>query len=151
VDNLTVRLRWYSPPSLIGLGGIAFFIVLGFFTHSALWLAVIAAVVWVWYKFGMKIEVTSTDVGLSTWPRRRPSAPREGIKAMRWYGQSFTFEDDDHRLLLKIGGLGWTGDQLLDVSEALGVPLYSYRTKHGLGTDASKGQLIQRASRGNFR
>lgn len=139
-----MRLRWYSGPSLFGLGVIAFLVVLGFFTHSAFGLAAFMAVVWAWSKFGMKIELTSTDVGLRQWPLRSSSAPREPIKAMHWYSQSFTFVDDDHRLLLKIGGLGWTGSQLLYLSQRLGVPLYNHRTKHELGTDASKGQLIQR-------
>lgn len=147
MDNLTMRLRWYSGPSLFGLCVIALFIVVGFFSHGLFAVAVLIAVLFVWMKFGMTIEATSTDVGLSTWLLRRRSAPREAVKAMHWYGESFTFVDDDQRILLKIGGLGWTRGQLLDLSEALGVPLYNHRTKRGLGGDAGKGQLMERATR----
>jgi hypothetical protein len=140
-----MRQRWYSLPSLFGLGAITFFVVLGFFTHTAFWLAVGITVVWVWYKLSLRIEVTSTDVVVRQWPFPKSSASREAIKVMHWFGRSVTFVDDDHRVLLKIGALGWAGGQLLDLSEALGVHLYNHRTQHGFGTDASKGQLMQRA------
>lgn len=146
MDDLTLRQRWYAGPSLVGLGAVALLIVVGFFNHGGFILAAIFAILWIWYKFGMKIEVTPTDVGFSQWLLRRPSAAREAIQAMHWYGSSVTFVDDDHRVLLKIGGLGWTGGQWLDVSEALGVHLYDHRTRGGLGRDASKGQLVQRST-----
>jgi len=146
VGNLTLRLRWYSGLSLYGLGALAFFVVLGFFAHSAFWGAALVAVLWVWYMFGMKIEVTSMDVGMSRWLLRRGSAPREAIRAMHWFGPSVTFVDADHRVLLKLSSLGWSGSQWLDVSEALGVHLYNHRTKRGFGTDAQQGQLMQRAT-----
>jgi hypothetical protein len=60
------------------------------------------------------VVVTSTDVGLRQWPLPCPSAPREAIKVVHWYSQNFTFLCDGQRVLLKIGGLGWTGGQLLD-------------------------------------
>jgi hypothetical protein len=146
VVDLTMRQRWYSGPSLFGLGVLALLVVVGFFAHGAFWLAVGFAVLWVWYKFGMRIEVTSTDLRFRQWLLPSQSAPKEAIKVMHWYSQNFTFVDDDQRVMLKIGGLGWTRGQLLDLSEALGVRLYSHRTKGGLGTDTSKGQLMQRAA-----
>jgi hypothetical protein len=147
VDTLTIRLHWYSGPSLFGLSVTALCIAAGFFSHGAFGVAAIFAVLFAWMKFGMKIEATPADVGLSTWLLRRKSATREAIKAMHWYGQSFTFVDEDHRVLLKIGGLGWSRGQLLDLSEALGVRLYNHRTKRGLGSDAWKGQLMRRATK----
>jgi hypothetical protein len=147
VGTVTVRARWYSIPSVLVLCATAFFVVAGFFSHGAFVLAAGFAVLWVWMLAGSKIEVTSTDAALSGWLVRRRSAPREAIKAMHWYGQSFTFVDDDHRVLLKIASLGWSRGQLLDVSEALGVRLYNHRTKHGLGGDAWTGQLMQRVTK----
>lgn len=51
---------------------------------------------------------------------------------MHWYGDTFTFVNDGQQVLLKVGSLGWTRGQLLDLSEALGVRLYNHRTKRGL-------------------
>lgn len=144
MGTVTMRLRWYSYPSLLVLCVTAFFVVLGFFTHGAFGLAVGGALLWVWMVLGMKVEVTPTDVSLNIWLRRRQSAPREEIKAMHWYGDSFRFVDGDQRVVLKVGGLGWAGGQLLELSEALGVGLYSHRTKHGLGSDVPEGLLMQR-------
>lgn len=146
MDNLTMRQRWYSFPNLFGWAIIVLFVVLGLFIHSAFWVVAFLFLVWVWYMFGMRIVVTPADVSLRQFLLPRRSAPREAIKVMHWFGRSFTFVDDDHRILLKIGGLGWNGSQLLDLSEALGVHLYNHRTQHGFGTDAQQGQLMQRAT-----
>lgn len=134
MGTVTMRLRWYSGPSLAVLCAIACCIVLGFFTHSSGSLGVLAILVaaWIVTKFGTKVEVTPTDVGLSMWLIRRKSAPRDAIYAMHWYGDAFTFVNDGQQVLLKVGSLGWTRGQLLDLSEALGVRLYNHRTKRGL-------------------
>ena len=147
MDRLTIRQLWYSWPSLVGLCGLASFIVLGFVVGpGAFGVAAIVALGWVISKFATKIEVTQRDVGLSTWLLRRKSAPRDAIYSVHRYGQAFTFVDEGGQALLMVRGLGWTRGQLLDVSEKLGVPLYTHRTKNGLGTDAQEGQLMQRAS-----
>jgi hypothetical protein len=146
VGNLTLRIRWYSGATLPGLPLIAGCIVWGFFSPGGFAVAAILAVGWVISKFATRIEVTSADVGLSTWLSRRKSAPREEVYAMHWYGRSFTFTAEDNRVLLSVPSFGWTRGQLLDMSEALGVHLYNHRTKRGLGSDAWKGQLMQRTS-----
>lgn len=142
--TLTMRMRWYAAPSLVPLLGFALCFVLGFFSHGAFGVAAIFVVGWVIGKFSTKIEVTSTDVGLSVWMFRRKFALRDQIAAMHWYGRSFTFVDDSQRVLLSIPSLGWTRGQLLDLSEALGVRLYSHRVGRGLGKDSGRGQLIRR-------
>jgi hypothetical protein len=144
VGTLTMRMRWYAAPSLVPLCGFALCSVLGFFSHGAFGVAAIFAVGWVIAKFSTKIEVTSTDVGLSIWLLRRKSAPRDEIAAVHWYGRSFTFVDDSQRVLLGIPSLGWTRSQLLELSETLGVRLYSHRTRGGLGKDSGRGRLIRR-------
>jgi hypothetical protein len=149
VDNLTIRLRWYSGPSLFGLGMMVFLAVLVFVGKAGRGLLGVEAILvigWVISMFATKVEVTPTDVRLSIWLLPRRSAPRDAIRAMHWYGRSFTFVDDDHRVLLKVASLGFTRGQLLDLSEALGVRLYNHRTKRGLGSDVWKGQLMQRAN-----
>lgn len=145
VGNLTIRLRWYSWPSLIGLGGMALFVGLGFVSPGMFGVAGILAVEWVISKYATKIEVTPTHVRLSIWLFRRESVRRDEIYAMHWYGRSFTFVNDAQRVLLSLRGPGWTRGPLLDLSESLGVRLYNHRTRRGLGQDAWDGQLVQRA------
>jgi hypothetical protein len=61
---------------------------------------------------------------------------------MHLFGQSVRFEDRDH-VLLKISTYSWIQRQWLDISVALGVPLYDHRTKLGWGQDARRGRLVQ--------
>ena len=147
MGTLTMRLRWYAWPSLLGLAAIAGVLVWGIFNRGVLGVGALLAVGWFYSKFAMKIEVTPADVGLTTWPvRRRQSASRDSIRAMRWYSRTLNFVDGDNRVLLKVGSLGWTGGQWLELSEALGVRLYNHRTKGGLGQDTLQGQVVQRTS-----
>lgn len=57
--------------------------------------------------FATKVEVTPTDVGLSIWLLPRRSAQWAAIRAVHWYGRSFTFVDDDHRVLVNLASLGF--------------------------------------------
>ena len=148
MDNLTMRPRWYSGPSVAVLCAIACCIVLGLLTRSPASLGVLAILVvaWVVTKFGTTIAVTPREVVLGMWLIRRQSAPRDQIQALHWYGDAFTFVSEGQQVLLKVGSLGWNRGQLLDLSEALGVRLYNHRTKRGLGKNAREGQLLRRAS-----
>jgi hypothetical protein len=123
VSELTMRPRWYSGPCLAPLCLLLACIVAGVFSHGAFFVAAILAVGWVIAQFSTRIEVTPGDVGLKIWLFRRKPAPRDEIKAMHWYEQQFRFVDEDQRALLGIPSFGWTRGQLLDLSEALGVPI----------------------------
>jgi hypothetical protein len=146
VDTLTIRLHWYSGPSVFGLSAIALCVVVGFFSPGVFAVAALLAVFWACGTFGLKIEVTSDEVRMTIWLIRRQAVPRAAIAAMHWYSGKFTLVDADDRVLLKASFPGLTRGQLLDLSEALGVRLYNHRTKRGLGNDSRQGQLMERAS-----
>jgi hypothetical protein len=146
VDTLTIRPRWYCWPCLFGLAMIALCIVLGFFNHGFFGVAPILIFLFVYAVAGTKIAVTPTELIVRVWPLYRSSRRRDEITAMHWYGQYFAFTAEDHRVLLKISSLGWKGSQLVELSEAPGVPLFSYRTKWGLGRDATIGRRLRPAS-----
>lgn len=146
MSDLTVRPRWYSGPNLLVLCAFAVCVVSGFFSRGAFGVALIMAVIWFLGKFGTKIEVTPAEVGFKTWLVRRRSAPRDAVQSMHWYERQFTFAAAD-QVLLGIPSFGWTRGQLLDLSEALGVPLYNHRTKRGFGRDAGVGQVMRRPAR----
>jgi hypothetical protein len=110
VDNLTLRIRWYSYPSWFGLGGVAFFVVLGFFVHGAFWLAVGLAVLWAWMKFGMKIEVTPTEVRFRQWPL-------PGATEGRWHGLGGVHLYN-HRTKHGFGGDAWNGQLMQRAAKA---------------------------------
>lgn len=144
MGDLTMRPRWYSGPCLVTLCPLIVCIVAGLFSHGAFGVAAIFAVGWVIAQFSTSIEVTPGEVSQKVWLFRPKSAPRDAIKAMHWYEQQFRFVDGDERALLGIPGFNWTRGQLLDLSSALGVPLYNHRTKRGFGRDAVAGRLVRR-------
>jgi hypothetical protein len=97
--------------------------------------------------FGTTIEVTPTDVGVRLWFFGRRAAPRKAIYAMHWFSASFTCVDLHNDVLLRVASFGWTGSQVVELSEALGVQLYSHRTKRGFGNDARIGQIAKKPAR----
>jgi hypothetical protein len=99
---------------------------------------------WLFAQFGAAIEVTDSVVVLRVWPFGRKTAQRDQIQAMHLFAYFVSFEDPRKTKLLKIATFGWTRRQWLDVSEALGVPLYGHRTKMGFGHDVRQGRLMQR-------
>jgi hypothetical protein len=150
VGNLTLRPKWYSAASWPALCGVVLFCVVapivknnGLFGVSG-----VLVVAWVISMYGTTIQVTPTDVGVRLWFLGRRAIQRDAIRAMHWYGGSFTFVHLHTEVLLQVQSFGWMGSQMLELSEALGVPLYNHRTKGGFGRDAMNGQLMQRATKG---
>jgi hypothetical protein len=132
-----------SWPALCGVAAccvIAFVIK----NHGLFGVAAVFVVAWVISMFGTAIEVTPRDVGVRLWFFGRRAAQRDAIYAMHWFSASFTCVDLHNDVLLRIASFGWTRSQVLDLSRALGVPLYSHRTKGGWGNDARIGQAMRR-------
>jgi hypothetical protein len=148
VRELSVHPPWYSRSSLFALcvivGGIALASVT---TWALLWSVGFIAVVLAAWIFGTSVDVTETAVGYRSLPRIKKSASRDQLTAMHLISMYVTFEGD-HRELLKIPTMGWTPRQWLEISAALGVPLYDHRTRMGLGDDAKHGLLMQRSGAG---
>lgn len=145
MGTLTLRAAWNSWASLVTLGCIGFGVALSFFVPGAVFAVAIAVAAWVYGKFGTKMWVTSTEIGQSGWlGSGRKSTPRDEVQSMHLYSGRFTFEDEFDRQLLRFGTMGWTRNQLFDVSEALGVDIYDHRTQRGFGKDTSEGRLVQR-------
>jgi hypothetical protein len=148
VGIVTVRPKWYSVASWPALCGIAICCVLAFVAncHGLLGVAAVLVVAWVISMFGTTIAVTTTDVGIRMWFFGRRAAQRDAIYAMHWFSASLTWVDRGNDVLLRTASPGWTSSQVLELSEALGVPLYSHRTRRGWGNDARNGHVTVRAS-----
>jgi hypothetical protein len=101
-------------------------------------------VLWIISMRASKIEVTPMQVLVTSWFTARRQASRQDIRTMHWFSTATVFEGEGHSKLLRIPGGGWTRGQLLDISEALGVPLYDHRKRSGM-SDVTKGRLVQRA------
>ncbi len=145
------RLRWYSVPSLSLLLGIfGCCAAVPYTARSGLvwWAALGAAlfVLWVLTMYTGTVEVTPVDVRIIGKSFRPTVVPRERISTMHWTSDHITLRDSDQGVLLPIAGYGWTGRQLLEIAEALGVPLYNHRTKRGFGKDVRAGKLVTRPS-----
>jgi len=91
---------------------------------------------------GSKIQVTSLEVRYTAYFFVKMACPREPVRMIHWFSAAVAFEGAGHAKLMRAGA-GWTKDRLLDISEALGVPLFNQRTRMGL-SDERKGQLVQR-------
>jgi hypothetical protein len=73
---------------------------------------------------------------------RNRSAPRSAVAAIH-VGRSYVkFVDQRGRTVLYALS-GWTKEQLLDMSDGLGVPVYDYRTWYGF-CQAGQGRLLIR-------
>jgi hypothetical protein len=145
MSNLSVRLPWYSFSSLFSWCGIVVLAAISPFAGWGLmWVAGFLIVLWLIAQFGAAIELTGSAVVFRVWPFGRKTAQRDQIRAMHMFAYFVSFEDPQKTKLLKIATFGWTRWQWLDVSEALGVPLYDHRTKMGFGHDVRQGRLMQR-------
>jgi hypothetical protein len=147
MSNVTIRPKWYSIASWPPLCGIAVCCVLAYVakSHGLFGVAAVLVSAWVISMFGTTIELTATDVGIRLCFFGRRAAQRDAISAMHWFSGSLTWVDRHNSLLLRISSIGWTRSQVVELAEAIGVPLYNHRTKRGWGNDARIGQVIQRA------
>ena len=147
---MKVRLRWYSAPSLTGLIAGTCSVVLPFAlgARGPVWGVGLGAAffaLWAIIMYASTFLVTAVDVracGRSLW--KRTVVPREKIHAMHWNSNYISLVDSDNGELLRTASYGWTGSQLLKLSEALGVSLYDHRTMHRFGNNLKVGKLVTR-------
>jgi hypothetical protein len=145
MSTVKIHPPWYSLPSLFVILVIAGAIAMGPFAGwASLWFAAVFAVLLAIGILGAVVEVTPEALLFRIWPLKGTSVPRDQIRTMHLFGQSVRFEDRDH-VLLKISTYSWIQRQWLDISVALGVPLYDHRTKLGWGQDARRGRLVQQS------
>jgi hypothetical protein len=148
MSTLRVRPPWYSLPSLFVLCIVVLVVAVAPVTNwGLLWTAGIVAVLLVIGLSTAVIDVTDADVRFRG-PFARRSVPRDQVGSMHLFGTYVSFANPQNLEVLKLGTLGWTRRQWLDISEVLGVPLYNHRTQMGLGRDAQQGRLMQRPGPG---
>jgi hypothetical protein len=111
---------------------------------GALMPAGLLAALWAYTYFRSSIQVSPSTVRVAIVFMRVLEAPRNEIRTMHLLSGKTAFEGADGSVVLLVDGVGWGKNRLLDVSEALGVPLYDHRIKMGL-SDQKVGVLVQRS------
>jgi len=130
---------------VIAVGVVALLAAVQPASHLPAWMAVILLLTIVsGYTLGkVRIVVTGESVLVVDVPFVKGAVPRPVVRSLHAGGQHFRLHDGAGKTVLRTR-MYWTINQMLELAEELGVPLFDHRTRRGWGKDARIGTRVVR-------